>query len=220
MIFSVHLHAAPAREALSPPQRPAPGAHAAGLLWAQEAIALPLGGGLRHPPLPTGRALLAAWSEDAALDLALRRDERLATGWHVRLEPLRCVGAYSPLPELPGPTAETPAGEPAAVLTLGRLRLRRAVPFLRASNPAERRAVADPAMLFGTALARPPRFVGTFSLWRSTGEMRGYAVGGGQPHAAAMHRHAENPFHRESAFVRFRPYAARGRFHALDGEPR
>lgn len=96
------------------------------------------------------------------------------------------------------------------VLTLGTTYLRRAVPFLRASAPAEQQAVDDGAFVLGTALARPPRFVGTCSLWRTAREMRAYATAGREDHVRAMRAHAEKPFHRESVFARFRPTAMRG----------
>jgi hypothetical protein len=103
--------------------------------------------------------------------------------------------------------------EPAAVLTLGRLRLSQTLRFLRASAAAEGLAVRDPALLASTGLARPPGFVATFSLWRSTSAMRAYAHGDSGPgHLAAIQAHAARPFHHESAFVRFRPYAATGKW--------
>jgi hypothetical protein len=101
--------------------------------------------------------------------------------------------------------------EPAAVLTIGRLRLTQTVRFLRASAAAERLAVDDPALLASTGLARPPGLVATFSLWRSVAAMRAYASGGNDPaHLAAVRAHAARPFHHEAAFLRFRPYRAEG----------
>ena len=101
--------------------------------------------------------------------------------------------------------------EPAAVLTLGRLRLRNALRFLRASAAAEELALREPALLAASGLARPPRLVATFSLWRTTGAMHRYARGASEPsHAAVVRAHAAKPFHHESAFVRFRPYGASG----------
>ncbi|MEU9498667.1 spheroidene monooxygenase [Streptomyces sp. NPDC048196] len=104
---------------------------------------------------------------------------------------------------------------PVAVLTLGQLRLRRALPFLRANSRAAGRAAADPALLASLALARPPRFVSTFSIWRSVDAMRRYAYGSAQPdHKAAIQAHQTAPFHHEAGFVRCLPYAAQG---TLDG---
>ncbi len=55
--------------------------------------------------------------------------------------------------------------EPAAVLTLGRLRGTQALRFLRASAAAEELAVGDPALLASTGWgAGPPSLVATSSL--------------------------------------------------------
>jgi hypothetical protein len=106
--------------------------------------------------------------------------------------------------------------EPAAALTIGRLRLSQAQRFLKAGAAAERLAVRDPALMRGTGLARPLGLVATFSLWGSTGAMRAYAGGpSGTEHRDAVKAHAECPFHDASAFIRFRPYGAEGEW---DGE--
>jgi hypothetical protein len=97
------------------------------------------------------------------------------------------------------------------VITLGRLRPTQAVRFLRANAPAANLAAKDPALIAGTALARPPRLVATFSLWRTTAAMRAYATGRPNPgHADAIRAQKQRDFHRHSAFVRCRPYAAEG----------
>jgi hypothetical protein len=139
----------------------------------------------------------------------------LSGGWHTRLQPTRIFGAFPPLAGLvddePQPMHET---EPAAALTIGWLRLSQAPRFLKAAGAAERLAVKDPAMVRGTGLARPPGLVATFSLWRTTREMRAYAGGrSGAEHRDAVRAHAERPFHRASAFIRFRPYGAEGEWH-------
>lgn len=85
-----------------------------------------------------------------------------------------------------------------------------------ASTPAESEAVSHPALLASTALARPPRLVSTFSLWRSAAEMRDYATRAGGGHAAAVRNDGERPFHHESAFIRFRPYSSRGTWEGSD----
>ena len=67
--------------------------------------------------------------------------------------------------------------------------------------------------MLGTALARPPLFVGTCTLWRTAREMRAYASGHGDPsHANASRAQRERSFHRESVFARFRPHGAGGTF--------
>ncbi|MET7795791.1 spheroidene monooxygenase [Streptomyces decoyicus] len=189
-----------------------------GLRYAQTTLTGAVAAG--PPRVRPGRAgLLASWEDDAALDRFLAEDplaRRLAGGWHVRLRPLRISGSWPSMPvEIdPGAAGDEEDG-PVAVLTLGQLRLRRALPFLRASSHASGRAAADPSLIASVALARPPRFVGTFSLWQSLSAMRHYAYGADRPaHQEAVRQDRADPFHHESAFVRFRPYGARG---TLDG---
>lgn len=185
-----------------------------GLRYREKALAVPLASGPQRIPRLGRVGLIAAWEDDAALDRFLAGHpmaELLGEGWHVRLTPLRIVGAWPHLPGLPDQEQAVDVDEPVAVLTIAHTRLRRIVPFLRTSQRAERQAVEDPAMLAGTALTLPPRLVATFSLWRSVEAMRAYAQGAsGQQHRNAMRANAAQPFHHESAFIRFRPYAAKG----------
>jgi hypothetical protein len=218
MIVSVHLADVGVRAAAASVRVRPDAAALPGLRYAETTIAVQLGGGLLPAPRLGRVGLIAAWDDDAALDRFLTGHpfaQRLAGGWHVRLEPLRAAGAWSGLPDLPGEERAVDPSEPVAVLTLGRLRLRRAVSFLRTSARAERQAVSDPALLAGTALARPPRLVATFSLWRTAAAMRAYALGdAGDGHLRAIRAHAARAFHHESVFARFRPYGACG---AWDG---
>jgi hypothetical protein len=59
-----------------------------------------------------------------------------------------------------------------------------------------------------TGIARPPSFVCTFSVWSDIAAMRAYVERGA--HRTAIEAHARRPFHRASAFLRFRPYDERG----------
>jgi hypothetical protein len=191
-----------------------------GMTYAEPAFTVPLG---NHVPRPRpGRiGLIAAWDSDAALDRFLtdhRTGEILAGGWHTRLEPLRCFGSWSGMPNLPTKTLPVDDEEPVAVLTLGRLRFLRTAPFLKSGAPAERDAIADPAMVASTGLARlaRPRLVSTFSIWRSAAAMREYAFDQAGSHQAAVRTDRAKPFHHESAFVRFRPYASQGIWDGCD----
>jgi hypothetical protein len=185
-----------------------------GLRYAQITTVAPLSGRVLPRPTLARVGLIAAWDDDRALDRFLaqhRLAEQLAHGWRVRLQPTRIFGAWPQLAGLLDGEVAMDEAEPAAVLTLGRLRLSQALRFLRASAAAEGLAVRDPALLASTGLARPPALLGTFSLWRSTGEMRAYARGHADPaHLAAIEAHAARAFHHESAFIRFRPYRAEG----------
>ncbi|MHB1808934.1 MAG: hypothetical protein ACYCU0_06525 [Solirubrobacteraceae bacterium] len=61
------------------------------------------------------------------------------------------------------------------------------------------------------ALVLPPRLVATFSLWRGATAMRAYAEGvSGEHHRDAMRANAAEPFHHETAFIRFAPHAPTG----------
>ena len=187
-----------------------------GLRYAQITSAVPLGGDLLPRPKPGRVGLIAAWDDDSAVDGFLTGHPlavRLAHGWHVRLRPTHVFGAWPQLPQLAVEDAPMDDHEPAAVLTLGRLRLTQTMRFLRASAAAEELALRDPALLASTGLARPRALVATFSLWRSVTAMRAYARGEHDAaHRAAVQAHSTRSFHHESAFVRFRPYGAEGKW--------
>ncbi|MFI0227727.1 spheroidene monooxygenase [Streptomyces lydicus] len=220
MILSVHIADLGVRS-LPGVLRARPGpADTPGLRYARTTFTGAVAAG--PPRLRPGRAaLIAAWEDETALDRFLasgRLARQLAGGWLVRLRPVRVAGAWGPLPVRTDPAADAALTEedgPVAVLTLGQLRLRRALPFLRASSAASGRAAADPALVASLAMARPPRTVGTFSLWRSVSAMWQYAYGAAGPqHRNAVREHQADPFHHEAAFLRCRPYGARG---LLDG---
>jgi len=220
MILSVHIADVGATRAPGVLRsRPDP-AVVSGLRYAETTIAAPLGGGLLPRPQPGRVGMIAAWEDDDALEHFLTEHplaERLAGGWHASLEPLRASGTWSRLQGLPRQALAVDEAEPVAVLTLGRLRLARVVPFLRASATAERQAVADPALLAATGLARPAQLVATFSLWRTASAMREYAYGaGGEGHSTAIGAHRAQPFHHESVFIRLRPYASQGSWDGRD----
>jgi hypothetical protein len=217
MIASVHIANLGIGEALSVVRRaPRPG-EVVGLRHANVAITAPLSAALLGRPDFRRCALVAFWDDDHALDRFIAGDPlaaKLAGGWHVRLEPLRAHGSW------PGLPADTPSGRavdhegPVVALTLGHLRFSQAGRFLRSSAKAERRALGAPGLIWATALARPP-FVSTCSLWESTRALSTYAYGRAEPaHPEAIAAGERKPFHKQQAFIRFRPTATAG---ALDG---
>lgn len=219
MIVSVQLADVGLRAAPAVLRRPPQPGRVPGLTYAETVTTAPLGGGLL--PLPTlGRVgLIAAWKSDAAFDSFLAGHPlaaRLAGGWQVRLAPLHVFGRWSGMAGLPAEPLPVADEEPVAVMTLGRLRLNRALPFLRSAAAAEADAAGDPALLAATGLARPPHLVSTFSLWRSAAAMKEYAFGKAGAHQAAVRADRARPYHHESAFVRFRPYASRGSWSGRD----
>lgn len=219
MIVSVHIADVGPREAAEVLLRAPRPARVPGLTYAETTTTAALGE-LLLPPKHFGRVgMIAAWESDEALDRFSHLHpvaRHFAGGWQVRLQPLRVFGAWAGMPGLPAKALPVDEEEPVGVLTLGRLRLRRIAAFRRAATPAEADAIESPALLAGTGLARPPRLVATFSLWRTAAAMREYAVGPGGTHRAAVTADRAQPFHHESAFVRFRPYASRGSWDGRD----
>jgi hypothetical protein len=182
-----------------------------GLRYAQTVFTAPLGTSRPEPSFGTV-ALIAAWDDEAALDRFASHPlaEELASGWHARMEPLRVFGSWPRLRGLPERPLPVDDEEPVVVLTLGRVKPWRVPPFLRASAPAERDAIAAPGLMASTGFARLPNLVSTFSLWRTAAEMLAYAHDKEGSHRAAVAKDRERPFHRHSAFIRFRPYETRG----------
>jgi len=219
VIVSIHIAELGRRDAAAVLLRPPRPERVPGLTYAATTTTAPLGAPLL-PPTQLGRVgMIAAWENDGALERFSRSHPvaaHLAVGWQVRLRPLRVFGAWAGMPGLPSRPLPVDDAEPVGVLTLGQLRLRRIGPFRRSAGPAEGAATDHPALLAGTGLARPPRLVATFSLWRTAAAMREYAVGSGGPHRAAIAADRERPFHHESAFVRFRPYASQGSWNGHD----
>jgi len=220
VIVSVHIADLGPRKAVEVLLRQPRPAGVPGLTYAETTANAPLGEPLLPPRGLGPIGMIAAWENDEALERFSRSPHpvarHLAPGYEVRLEPLRVSGAWAGMPGLPVRALPVDDDEPVGILTLGRLRLLRTGAFRRSAGPAEAAALASPALLAGTGLARPPRFVATFTLWRSAAAMREFAYGRGIPHQAAIDADRARPFHHESAFVRFRPYASQGAWDGRD----
>ncbi len=217
MIASVHVADVGGRKALGVLRKAPKAASTPGLRHANVALTAPLSGSLRPSPDAGRVGLVAFWDDDTALDRFLGDHpmaQTLAGGWRVRLEPLRLHGSWPGVPDdLPRTRNVEPVG-PAAVLTLGRVRFNRIVPFLRSSAKAEEAVLEAPGMIWATGLAKPP-FVSTCSLWQSSDALAAYAYSGDMlEHPAAIAADKAKPFHHQSAFIRFRPYGSEGN---LDG---
>lgn len=201
----------------------------AGLRHADVGTATPLSASALPRPTLRRVGLFGFWESDEALDEFEREHPvaaKLREGWRARLEPLRAHGTW------PGLPADLPSGRhtdydgPAIVLTLGRVRMTQVPRFLRTSAQAERAVLEAPGSIWTTALAKPP-FVATCSLWESTKALSTYAYGvSDRAHQDAIDADRAKPFHKMSAFVRFRPYRVEGGLsganplpeHALAGE--
>jgi hypothetical protein len=214
MVASIHIADVPLRTALRLLKSPPTPDGTDGLLHANIAAAVPLRRGA-IPGVPQLRrvALIGYWADEAALEAFIDKDpaaEALADGWSARLHPLRKFGTWPGLSDDIPASRSTDYTGPSVVLTLGRVRIPRVINFLRVSAKAEQQAVVSDGLVWGTALARPP-FVATCSIWESTKALSTYAYGRSHPeHSHAIDADAKNPFHHQSAFVRFRPTHSAG----------
>jgi hypothetical protein len=213
MIASVHLADIGARSSLARLPSTRRLARVSGLRWCTVAWSARLSGDLRPRPDPRRLGLVAFWEDEDALDQFVATDplvSDLAGGWSVRLDPLRASGSWPGLPgDLPA-SRSVPHDGPVAALTLGRLRISQGWRFLRASARAEAEVLDAPGLLWATGFGRPP-IVATFSLWNDSRSLSTYAYGRADPaHLDAVAEGERKPFHRQSAFVRFRPYASKG----------
>jgi hypothetical protein len=215
MLASVHIADLGPRRALPLILKGPSAVRGPGLRNAEIGLAAPLSADLLAKPQPGRVMLVTMWSDEAALDQFVAESpvaSVMANGWSARLQPLRAWGSWPGVPDDLPTTRKVDSVGPVAVLTMGRLRVRRAVPFLRASAKAEGRVVDAPGLIWATGAARPP-FVSTFSLWASADAAREYAFAAGSHNDAIAQGRAE-PFHKREAFVRFHPYATAGH---LDG---
>lgn len=193
-------------------QRPKPGS-IAGLRSAETAVTAMLGQSF-PPKLDVKRAaLIAFWDDDESLSrfhdthpLA----QRLAGGFHARLEPLRAHGSWPGLGDAVPRARRTSADGRLVVLTLARTKASRLIDFLRTSAKAEKDLLKADGVEWATALSRPP-FVGTVSIWESEAALTAYAYAVAEAgHPQAIARGRQKPFHKQEAFIRFRPYRLEG----------
>jgi hypothetical protein len=215
MIASVHVADIGIRRSLPAVlRRPPDHSTVRGLRQAQIGVCGELGKGLKAPP-QLGRVMLIGFWDDAdaidAFEATHPLGALLGDGFRVRGEPLRAHGSWPGLPEDVPTGRRTDYAGQSLVLTLGRLRAKRARAFFKASAGAEASLLQAPGVIWATALARPP-FVSTCSLWESTKALSTYAYGNAEPgHPNAIHADdSSGGFHHQSAFIRFRPVEPRG----------
>ena len=212
-IVTVHLADVGAGTALRLLRRaPRPSA-VPGLRHADIGTATPLTPGAFPRPTLRRIGLFGFWDDEEAVD-RFEADhptaEALRGGWRARLAPLRMYGSWPGLPDDISRDRTTDHTGASVVLTLGRLRLTQAVRFLRTSARAEAAVLEAPGAIWTTAMVRPP-FVATCSLWESTKALSTYAYGAKDPrHREALEADRAKPFHKQSAFVRFRPLRVEG----------
>jgi hypothetical protein len=214
VIASVHLAATGSRSGLRTFLRGAPDpATVPGLTYAETVVTAPLSSAVLPKPTLAEVGLIASWDDDENVDRFLA-DPALAgpfaSGWHVRMRPVRVFGAWPKMPGLPDKQTPLDDDEPVVVLTLGRPRATKLHTFLPTSARAGAALDGAAGLLASTGLAHPPRLVSTFSVWEAAAAMRAYAQDAAGAHMAAVRNDRKIRFHHESAFIRFRPYLSAG----------
>ncbi len=170
---------------------------------------------------PRRTALFAVWDDSAALDAFVagssiaHRWERAEEAWHVRLRGVGGHGTWRGFAPLDGLERGADDG-PIAVITRADVRLGSTLAFRAAGRP-----VSDELRTAGGLLAvvgigeAPAGRLGTFSLWRSTADMRAFAVG--MPHhRQVVRRTRAERWYGEELFARFEPYGSSGSWDGRD----
>lgn len=217
-VVSVHIADVGGRRALAALAAPRRGVRVPGLRHHDIGLAAQLGPSKVPHPSTKRLVLIAFWESDAAVDAArtcgLLRP--FGEGFEMRLVVGRAHGTWPGL--APGtPTARTirSTDTAAVVLTLGRLRGRRALDFFATSAPAEAQVLAADGLIWATGIGAPP-FVGTCSIWRDEAAVVAYAYRDvTAPHGRAMARDRDDRFHHQATFIRGTPYRCVGEI----GEP-
>jgi hypothetical protein len=213
MITSVHLADVGLVKAVAAQPKVPKAKRVPGLRSARIGLAAPLREQLLPKPDFRRLAMIAFWDDDSALDRFLAESPLAATfadGWSVRLAPLRHHGTWPGLDEGIPLARKVDHDGPVAVITLGRLRISQGMRFLRASAKAEAAVLHAPGKIFATGLGSPP-IVSTISLWESSDAVAAYAYNiKDGPHPGAISEGRRKPFHKQEAFIRFRPYASHG----------
>jgi hypothetical protein len=169
-------------------------------------------------------ALFAVWDDDAALDRFLagsavaRHWAQADEAWHVRLQPVGAHGQWggADVPALLDGAPSPDDGEPVAVLTRARIRVRHLAAFHRAVPDAEANLHHQRGLLATVGIGEAPVVrQGTFSLWRSLRDVVAYAYQDDR-HAAVVRRTRAGSWYGEELFARFRPYHSAGTWEGVD----
>ncbi|MFH5207331.1 hypothetical protein [Antrihabitans spumae] len=183
---------------------------APGLRKSTMAVAIPLTGRPKSIHNANRIGLVADWDSDDAITEFLATHpvaDRLASGWHIRLEPIRVTGNW---PDLPTVSQDSPRYDDGtiAALTLARTKESELVRFNTLGGDAEDHVPTIPGSIWATALINPP-FYATFSLWRGQSALTEFAHRRGA-HRVVIDEDKAQPMLTEHGSLRFRPYACSG----------
>jgi hypothetical protein len=166
---------------------------------------------------PRHWGLLACWdSPAAAADFERSPTARAWEGiaeekLRVALRPLASRGTWARRTPFGDPTPVRHDG-PVAAVTRARIAPRRALAFWRSVPPVSADLDRAPGLVLAVGIGEAPiGLQGTFSLWRDTASLRGFAYGRA-PHREAVRRTAELGWYAEELFARFAVVAVEGRY--------
>lgn len=169
--------------------------------------------------------VFAQWENEDKLNQFLETDkigQKLAKGWHIRLDFLRQWGSISGF-KIPGTEKETDAqNEPVVAVTLARMKYTEIPRFLRWGRPVEKLVRDHSGTTLSLASIRYPNTISTFSIWKTRKEMTDMVHGHSrmpQPtrHMDAMNERERKDFHFEFTTLRFRPIAEFGVLNSKSG---
>jgi hypothetical protein len=169
-------------------------------------------------------AMFAVWRDDTALDRFLDQSpiaaEWRSAGqetWSVRLGYAGGHGQWGGRDPFDGMTPEVvAAGQPVAVLTRAAIRPRRLVRFYRAVPAVDQALARADGCLRAVGVGEwPVARQATFSLWRDTSAVRGFAYTGAA-HATVITRTRQEDWFTEECFARFTPYGSAGSWDGAD----
>ncbi len=176
---------------------------------------------------PRRWAMFAVWQDDAALDRFLagspvpaRWREAGQETWSVRLRYAGGHGRWAGRDPFAGQPATVPApGQPVAVLTRAAIRAARLARFYRAVGAVDRALASADGCLRAVGMGEwPVARQATFSVWRDSAAVRGFAYAAG-PHRAVIARTRAESWYAEECFARFVPYASTGSWDGQDPLP-
>jgi hypothetical protein len=166
-------------------------------------------------------ALFAVWDDEAALDDFLetssiaRRWDGAEETYSVRLRGVDGHGTWRGFDVLGAIAGGTDAG-PVAVVTRADVHVRHWRSFITAGRPVSTELQRAPGLLAVAGIGEAPLGKqATFSLWRSTTDLRAFAYTMPR-HQAVVRRTRAEGWYGEELFARFEPYASTGTWDGRD----
>jgi hypothetical protein len=165
-------------------------------------------------PYLTRIGAFCGWEDDAARDAFCRHGAPVMTrgareSCSVALEPVRVVkgglGRWNPSTE---GVRKLERGEPLAVITWGRMRMRHMARFTVDNRRIVRDMTGGPGLRMMVGLGDHPMTRATFSLWESQGDVVRFAYGHDAIHTPIQRTALDAPWARDWFFARFRPVAS------------